>query len=205
MVSVLVIDYGMGNLRSIANALREVGAEVTVGDDPRLVYAANRIVLPGVGAFSRSMQELASRELLGPLGDAVRGGKPLLGICLGFQVLFASSTEHGEHAGMGYVSGRVERFEGDGLIVPHMGWNRIVTERPHPLLEGVTSGSHVYFVHSYRPVHTDPSDVLARTDYGGWFTSAVARSNVAGYQFHPEKSGHVGLRLLQNFLTWEPR
>jgi imidazole glycerol phosphate synthase glutamine amidotransferase subunit len=204
MADVLVIDYGMGNLRSLTNALRALGAQVQVSDDPRLIYTSERLILPGVGAFGRSMQELGSRDLLAPLNDAVRGGKPLLGICLGFQVLFGSSTEHGEHPGLGYVSGRIERFEGEGLIVPHMGWNRLVLERPHALLEGVASGAHVYFVHSYRPAEADADDVLARTDYGGWFVSAVARGNVAGLQFHPEKSGPVGLRLLSNFLTWEP-
>jgi imidazole glycerol-phosphate synthase subunit HisH len=205
MAGVLVIDYGMGNLRSIANALRALGVEPTVSDDPRLLYTSERLVLPGVGAFGESMRELEARGLLAPLHDAVRGGKPLLGICLGFQALFDASTEHGDHRGLGYVPGRIERFEGAGLVVPHMGWNRLVFERPHALLEGVPSGAHVYFVHSYRPAEADAGDVLARTDYGGWFVSAVARGNVAGYQFHPEKSGPVGLRLLSNFLTWEPR
>jgi glutamine amidotransferase len=206
--SVVVIDYGMGNLRSIGNALRAVGADVLVSQDPAAVASAERLVLPGVGAFGMSMHELGARKLLGPILDAVQAGRPLLGICLGYQVLFERSNEHGEHAGMGLFEGSVERFDQPGLIVPHMGWNRILFESssgpPHPVLEGLSSGAFVYFVHSYRSIDVSDADALTRTDYGELFVSGVARDNLVGFQFHPEKSGPVGLRILRNFLSWSP-
>jgi glutamine amidotransferase len=205
MPEVLVIDYGMGNLRSITNALRAVGGDVEVSSEPHRVDLAPRLVLPGVGAFGRSMLELRDRALIAPIQRVVEAGKPFLGICLGFQVFFECSTEYGAHDGLGFVSGRVNRFEGPDLIVPHMGWNRLDLLRDHALLKGIHSGAFVYFVHSYRPTGVATPEALATSDYGGSFVAAVARDNLAGFQFHPEKSGRVGLRMLENFLAWRPR
>ena len=205
MPEVVVIDYGMGNLRSIANALRAVGADVEVSSDPDTVASAERLVLPGVGAFGRAMQEIDDRQLMEPIVESIRSGQPLLGICVGYQVLFEGSTEQGRHRGIGLFSGCVERFDDESLIVPHMGWNRIEILREHSLFDGVPSGSFVYFVHSYRPVDVPSEQALTTTPYEDDFVSAIARDNVVGCQFHPEKSGTVGLRILENFLRWRPR
>lgn len=205
MTDVALVDYGMGNLRSLSNALKAVGADLAVTSDPARVLEARRVVLPGVGAFGRCMAELRERSLLAPVERFLDSGRPLLGICVGFQVLFDESTEHGSHRGMGRVPGRIERFDEPDLIVPHMGWNSVAIRQPHPLLDGIESGAHFYFVHSYRPRLVPDSASLATSDYGSEFVCAVASDNLAGVQFHPEKSGPVGLRLLSNFLSWSPR
>lgn len=203
---ITMIDYGGSNLRSAQKAFEAVGAQVTVTADPAVVAAADKLVLPGVGAFYPGMEALRNGGLAVATQTAARAGVPLLGICLGMQFLFDVSEEMGEHAGLGLVPGRVMRFRPSSgmeatLKVPHIGWNEIVHEETHPLLDGVPSGSHAYFVHSYycRPALADTT--LARTDYGGPFTSIVGRNNVLGLQFHPEKSQGVGLRILRNFAT----
>jgi imidazole glycerol-phosphate synthase subunit HisH len=193
----VVVDYGIGNLGSMLKAFRHLGAPAVLSGDARALREAAAIVLPGDGAFGASMDELRERHLLEPLLAAVNGGTPLLGICIGMQLLFEESEEHGRHAGLGLLPGRVRRLEGD-LPVPHMGWNRLRARRPHPVLGGVPDGAHVYFVHSY---YCDaPEDVVvATTDYGREIAAIVGRGSVLGMQFHPEKSQEVGLRLVAGF------
>ncbi len=193
---IALVDYGAGNLRSVANALTRVDAEFEVTDDPADLDGADRIVFPGVGAASSCMEALADRGLDAALKACEQ---PVLGICLGMQVLTESSTEGGEEIDcLGLLPGRTARFEG-GVKLPQIGWNTVAIVRDDPLFEGIPSGEHFYFAHSYR-VHTDPEFVLAETDYGGPYPSVVRRANVRGVQFHPEKSGPYGLRLLRNFI-----
>ncbi len=199
---ILVVDYGLGNLGSVIKGFRQVGAEVALSDDPAELLAADALVLPGDGAFGATMDEIRGRGLVEVLLQAARAGTPLLGICIGMQVLFEESEEHGRHAGLGLLPGRVRRFFGDeqehDLPVPHMGWNRLWHRRPHALLEGLPDGAHVYFVHSY---YCDaPAEVvIATAEYGHEFAAVVGRDNVLGMQFHPEKSQAVGLKLIENF------
>jgi glutamine amidotransferase len=201
---IAVIDYGMGNLRSVSKALERVGADVCVTSDAAEVARASGVVLPGVGAFARCMDNLRAADLEGAVRDAVDSGRPFLGICVGMQILFEESDEFGRVAGLGILPGCVRRFEPGPehheLKVPHMGWNELkVTNRP-PHLEGIAEGERVYFVHSYY-VQTDASDIVATTtDYGVEFVSSAWRDNVYATQFHPEKSQAVGLRLLANFV-----
>lgn len=202
MAEVSVIDYGMGNLHSIVSALREVGASVQVITRPEHVAAAERVVLPGVGAFGRSMRHLSEAGLDEALQSHLRASRPLLGICLGYQVLFDSSDELGEHEGLGIFEGKVRRFQAD-LHVPHMGWN-IVRHDGHHLFADLSEDAHAYFVHSHRPVDVDPSIGIAHSEYGGDFVCAAARGTAAGVQFHPEKSGPDGLGILSRFMTWRP-
>jgi len=193
-----IIDYGMGNLHSVSKAIERLGYEAAVTSDPDAVASARGVILPGVGAFGDAMRELRRTGL----GDAVRqfarSGKPLLGICLGMQLLFSRSEEHGDHEGLDLLPGKVVRFRGP-YKVPHMGWNRLTFERPHPLFEGLEPG-HVYFVHSYYAVPERRDDLLATTDYFQPVAAIVGRDNVLGMQFHPEKSGMFGIRLLGKFL-----
>jgi len=200
---VSVIDYDMGNLRSIANALRHVGAEVRVVREASEVRAADRVVLPGVGAFGAAMRRLSSSGVDDAVRDHVAAGRPFLGICIGFQVLFALGDEHGERPGLGLVDGEIRRFCTD-LHVPHVGWNALNLRAHHPVFDGHSPEPHVYFVHSYRAVGVRDADVIATTEYGEPFVSAVARDALVATQFHPEKSGPEGLRILKNFLTWRP-
>jgi len=219
--TVAVIDYGSGNLRSAAKALAAVaptGTEVVVTAEARAVARASRIVLPGQGAFADCLAGLSALPgMLEVLADQVRRrGLPFLGICVGMQLLADRGLEHGLHQGFGWIGGDVARLDprlgssaASGrparLPIPQMGWNTLSWDGPgHPLLEGVRQGDHVYFVHSYALRAADPGDVIATTDYGGPVTAAVARGNVAGVQFHPEKSQAVGLRILANFLRWSP-
>jgi glutamine amidotransferase len=202
-MSLAVIDYGAGNLRSVLHALRHLKAEdvylVQHGEELR---GANKIILPGVGAFGAGMQELARRELIEPIREAVRGGTPYLGICLGMQFLFDSSDEMGQHEGLGLLPGRVTRFPSlPELKIPHMGWNTLAFKRPSALLEGLPEVSYAYFVHSYHCVPAEPEDSLIMVDYGIQFTAGVQRGNIYGVQFHPEKSQRVGLQILRNFLS----
>ena len=195
---IAIVDYGIGNLGSVTKAFRHVGAESRMSGDPAELARADALVLPGDGAFGATMHEIQSRGLHAALVDAARAGTPLLGICIGMQVLFEESEEHGRHAGLGLLPGRVRRFRTD-LPVPHMGWNTLRSGRPHPLLDGVRDGAYVYFVHSY--FCDAPSEVtLASSDYCREFPAIVGRGNVLGVQFHPEKSQAVGLRLIQNFV-----
>ena len=195
---IAIADYGIGNLGSVTKAFRRAGAEVRLTGDPEALRRADALVMPGDGAFGATMAEVERRGLVPVVREAVDRGKPLLGICVGMQILFEESEEHGRHAGLGLLPGRVRRIEGD-LPVPHMGWNRLRACRPHPVLEGVPDGSHVYFVHSY---HCDaPADVvIATTDYGRDLAAIVAKGSVLGMQFHPEKSQDVGLRLVAGFV-----
>jgi len=195
---IAVVDYGLGNLGSVMKAFRHVGAPVTLTGDPEALRAARALVLPGDGAFGTAMEELQARGLLGVIRDAVLAEKPLLGICVGMQLLFEDSEEHGRHEGLGILRGQVRRFEGE-LAVPHMGWNRLQAVRRDPLLRGLAPGSHVYFVHSYYCA-ADQADVIATTDYGISFPAIVGRGCVWGMQFHPEKSQRVGLCLIENFV-----
>ena len=204
-----LIDYGSGNLRSAEKALARAGAaEIAVTDDPAVVAKAERIVLPGVGAFADCMNGVKSIPgMVEALQDAVlKRGRPFLGICVGMQLLASVGREFGDHAGLGWIDGEVVRLTASDatLKIPHMGWNELKIERPHPLLAGIETGAHVYFVHSYEFRAKDEADVLATTDYGGALSAMIARGNIAGTQFHPEKSQAVGLRLLKNFLDWKP-
>ena len=197
---IAILDYGMGNLRSVQKALERVGHEAVVTGDPARVAAAAKVVLPGVGAFETCMAELKRRDLVRPVLDAVDSGKPFLGICLGLQLLFEVGYENGQHEGLGVLPGKVVRFDlPKGLTVPHMGWNQLAIRRPAPILDGLAEGAYVYFVHSYYVVPTDASVIATETDYGGPFCSMIWRDNVYATQFHPEKSQTVGLRILKNF------
>jgi glutamine amidotransferase len=198
---IAIVDYGAGNLRSVRNALNYLGADVVTAGSPDELAGAEKVVLPGVGAFGAGMAALRERGFEGPLKEAVEAGTPLLGICLGLQYLFESSDEMGQHSGLGLLRGRVTRLpEEDGLKIPHIGWNSLTIRQESPLLTGVPDQAYAYFVHSYAVVADDPADVLATTDYGVPFVSVVGRGNVFGIQCHPEKSQGVGLRILKNFL-----
>lgn len=208
-MTVAIIDYGSGNLHSAAKAFeRETTAPVCVTADPAVVAAADRIVLPGVGAFADCMRGLCALDgMTEALEAAVRGkGRPLLGICVGMQLLADVGLEHGRHPGFGWIHGEVRPIEpaDPALKLPHMGWNELTVRAPHPVLEGLGAGAHVYFVHSYHMVTADAGDTLAVTDHGGEITAAVGRDNIVGTQFHPEKSQRAGLRLIANFLSWKP-
>jgi glutamine amidotransferase len=195
---IAIADYGIGNLGSVTKAFRHVGAEVRLAGDPSALRQAEALVLPGDGAFGAALAEIERRGLLPALREAVAAGKPLLGICVGMQLLFEESEEHGRFRGLGLLPGRVRRFEGD-LPVPHMGWNRLHTRQGHPILTGVPEGAHVYFVHSY--FCDAPADVVvASSDYGRDFPAIVGRRSILGIQFHPEKSQDVGLRIVANFV-----
>jgi glutamine amidotransferase len=196
---IAIADYGIGNLGSLSKAFRQVGATVLLTDDPAKLCAADAIVLPGDGAFGATMAEIRRRGLERPVLEAVASGTPLLGICIGMQVLFEESEEHGRHRGLGLLPGRVRRLEVPHPV-PHMGWNRLKRRQAHPVLEGLVEGSHVYFVHSYY-CDAAPEVVLASTDYGIDLPAVVGRDNLLGMQFHPEKSQTVGLGLLSRFVA----
>ena len=198
MSMIAIADYGIGNLGSVTKAFRRAGAEVLLTGDPDALRRADALVLPGDGAFAATMAEVERRGLVPVLREAVLAGKPLLGICIGMQLLFEESEEHGRHRGLGFLPGRVRRFEGE-LPVPHMGWNALRARRAHPLVDAVPDGSYVYFVHSY--YRDAPEDVvLASSDYGREFAAVVGRGAVLGVQFHPEKSQEVGLRMVESFV-----
>jgi imidazole glycerol-phosphate synthase subunit HisH len=199
---IAIVDYGMGNLRSVEKALAKTGVRVTVTSDPGEIAAASGVVLPGVGAYAACMDNLKSRSLAAPVVRAIEEGKPFLGICLGLQLLFEESEEFGPVRGLGVFPGKVRRFDGPllaGLKIPHMGWNRLGIRRTVPELAGIDAGAFVYFVHSYYVEPKDPELAVTSTEYGIAFTSAIARDNVFACQFHPEKSQTVGLRILANF------
>ena len=197
---IVIIDYGMGNLRSVQKAIEHVGHEATITSDPEDVRRGSKVILPGVGAFADAAAELRRTGLGEAFREAVRAGKPCLGVCLGLQLLFDASAEDGEHEGLGLLPGRVERFPHvPGLKVPHMGWNTLRALKPAPLLKGLGPGPSVYFVHSYRALPLDPEDVAAESDHGLPFAAMVWRENLMGCQFHPEKSQAVGLAMYANF------
>ncbi|HID54970.1 TPA: imidazole glycerol phosphate synthase subunit HisH [Candidatus Poribacteria bacterium] len=195
---IAIIDYGMGNLRSVQKGFERVGFEAIVTDDPSVVRRADAIVLPGVGAFGAAMERLRRSGLAEETIRAIEKGKPYLGICLGLQLLLSESEEGGRFEGMDLIKGRVVRFQTD-LKVPHMGWNQVKILKPNPLLKGIPDNSYFYFVHSYYVLPDDKSLVAGTTEYGVEFTSMVWRDNLFAVQFHPEKSQRLGLRILKNF------
>jgi glutamine amidotransferase len=203
--SIVIIDYGMGNLRSVQKAFEQVGCNAVVTADPQVAARAAKLVLPGVGAFRDCMRNLEEGGFVAPLKAHVVAGKPFLGICLGLQLLFTESEEFGRHQGLGIIPGKVVRFPegvqegGTPLKVPHMGWNRLAIKKDSPLFKGIENGSFVYFVHSYYVVPDDPAVIATETGYGRTFCSSIWRDNVMATQFHPEKSQAVGLRMLKNF------
>jgi glutamine amidotransferase len=204
---VAVVDYGVGNLHSVGSALDLIGADVVVTREPESIAAADRIVLPGVGAFGECMRNLRASGLVDVLDEQVRQrGKPLFGICVGFQVLAREGHELGTHPGLGWIGGTVERFDVEraGLKVPHVGWNEIEPHIDSPLFAGLRRAPTFYFTHSYHVVPGAAVATAASCDYGGRFTAAVLHGNIFATQFHPEKSQENGLRLLENFLAWEP-
>jgi len=221
---IALIDYGISNLRSVQKAFEHLDTEVTLVDTPDRLAQADRLILPGVGAFPAGMKGLQERGLIEPIKQAARDGKPLIGICLGMQLLFETSDEMGETQGLGLLPGRVTRIQDarskmqeaastfgiphphggasqSALKIPHMGWNQLDMVREHPLVRDLVSGSYAYFVHSYAIYPEDQDIVLATTEYGGPFASIVGHDKVCGLQFHPEKSQAVGLKLLRNFLS----
>jgi glutamine amidotransferase len=198
---IVIIDYGMGNLRSVQKAIAAVGEVAEITSDPERVRRASKVILPGVGAFADAMAELRRTGLGNAFSDAVREGKPCLGVCLGLQLLFERSSEDGDHVGLGLLPGRVVRFAArPGLKIPHMGWNTLRICKPAPLLAGLPSAPSVYFVHSYHALPENPDHVAALAEYPDPFPAVVWRDNLTACQFHPEKSQAVGLAMYTNFL-----
>lgn len=202
---IAIIDYGMGNLRSVQKGFEKIGSEAIVTDDPKVVLQAERIVLPGVGAFRDCMHNLEQRGFVEPILKVIAEGRPFLGICVGMQLLFSDSVEFGLYSGLNIIPGHVLRFPegmtvaGERLKVPQMGWNQLRFKHRPPAFEGVVDGSNVYFVHSYYVKPDDSSVIATTTDYGIEFCSSVWKDNVVATQFHPEKSQAIGLRILKNF------
>jgi len=207
---VALVDYDSGNLHSAEKAFqlmgRDAGAEVVVTSDPEVAARADRIVLPGDGAFPACRTALGEVDgMAEAIQDAViTRGVPFMGICVGMQMLATTGHEYRETPGLNWIGGEIRAIAAPGLKVPHMGWNDLVIDRPHPVLEGIATGDHAYFVHSWQFQVTDPAHLLAHVDYGGPVTAVVERDNIVGTQFHPEKSQAVGLRLIANFLRWNP-
>lgn len=195
---IAIIDYGMGNLRSVEKGFLKVGVDARVVTEPGAVYDARAVVLPGVGAFRDCMKNLAGMSLIEPVVRSIEKGKPYLGICLGLQVLFTESEEFGTYEGLDIIKGKVKKFRTD-LKVPHMGWNNVKLLRRPPLFEGIKDESFFYFVHSFYVAPEDPDVIAATTDYGLTFTSMVWKDNIFATQFHPEKSQEAGLMILKNF------
>ncbi|MBP5288655.1 MAG: imidazole glycerol phosphate synthase subunit HisH [Clostridia bacterium] len=198
---IALVDYGVGNLFSLLSSFAAIGVEARATDDPAVIAAADRVILPGVGAFADARRKLAESGLEKTVLDQAEKGKPLMGICLGMQLLFDKSLEYGEHKGLGLIPGVVRPIADvipKGLKIPQIGWNALSFPKPHPLFSKIKEGDHVYFVHSYYAADCDDF-VLATTEYGAPLTAAVGRENVLGCQFHPEKSGEVGLNILRAF------
>jgi len=197
---IVIVDYGMGNLRSVQKGLEKVGANAVISRDQDQIRKADRLVLPGVGAFPQCMANLARFELIEPIREMVASGRPFLGICLGLQLLFDESEEFGIHEGLKIIPGKVKAFDkAMGLKIPHMGWNQIRFRKQSPIFRDIEDGSFVYFVHSFYVAPDDPADTAAESEYGVTFTAAVERDNIFASQFHPEKSQQVGLTMLRNF------
>lgn len=204
MSQVAIIDYGVGNLRSVEKAFAATDCDAIVSSDEKNLRTAERLVLPGVGAFGACMKALSERGFDRLVRERVEEGTPLLGVCVGMQLLFEESDEFGATPGLGLLPGRVRRF-GDELVVPHVGWNRIDQVCENPMFEGVANGSFFYFVHSYYCEPADKSVVAGETEYGVRYASVVAKANICGVQFHPEKSQDAGLQLLKNFARLNSR
>lgn len=200
--SIVIVDYSMGNLRSVQKAIEEVGGQVSLESGPKEVAAADKLILPGVGAFGDAMNELRLRELVEPIRAFAQSGRPMLGICLGMQLLFDWGEEFGQHEGLGILPGRSVRFQLPvGMKVPHMGWNEVkLRQKSNPLGQGLKEGDHFYFVHSYHVQPVNPEVVWMEADYGGPFCAAIGQDQIFATQFHPEKSQGVGLQLLTNFV-----
>ena len=201
---IAIVDYNMGNLASVQNAFSKLGKDTVVERDPFKFKEYDKLVLPGVGAFGDAMEHLRERNMIESIQEFAASKKPMLGICLGMQLLFESSEEFGEHKGLGLIKGRVEHFDttkfSEPLKVPHMGWNRLFTKE-HPLFEGLDENHYLYFVHTYHVHCDDADDIIGETEYGYKFTSAVAHENIMGIQPHPEKSHDNGLKILENFIN----
>jgi imidazole glycerol-phosphate synthase subunit HisH len=201
MQPIVIVDYGMANLRSVQKAIEKVGGSAAISGDPNRIAAAVKLILPGVGAFRDAIARLRDAGLAGPICAHVRHGKPFFGICLGMQLLFSKSYEDGEHTGLDLFAGEIVRFAPQpGLKVPHMGWNQLHIRRRAPELADLAEGAAVYFVHSYYPVPRDAGIIATETDYPTPFCSAIWHENVFATQFHPEKSQRVGLKMLENFV-----
>ena len=201
-MSIAIVDFGMANLRSVQKAFAQVGAEAKIISRPEEIDAADKLVLPGVGAFKDAVATLRERKLAEAIVRHIERGKLFLGICLGLQMLFDVGYEDGEHRGLAVLGGKCVRFDVDttlGLKVPHMGWNQLIVRNPSPLLAGLPPGCGVYFVHGYHVVPDDPSVIATETDYGRPFVSSIRRENIMATQFHPEKSQKAGLKILANF------
>ncbi len=198
MPQVAIVDYGVGNLRSVEKAFAATGCSAVVSSDAKVLRKAERLVLPGVGAFGACMNALSERGFDDLVRERVAAGTPLLGVCVGMQMLFEESEEFGTRLGLGLLRGRVRRFS-DDLVVPQVGWNQIQQRVPHPLFDGINDSSFFYFVHSYYCEPLEGEVILGQTDYGVAYASVVARGNLCGVQFHPEKSQATGLRMLSNF------
>ena len=202
---IAIVDYGVGNLFSLCSSLEMIGAESVVTSDPAVLHAADKIILPGVGAFEDARRKLKESGLDEVVISEAKAGKQILGICLGMQMLFERSYEYGSHEGLGLVKGSIVGMQDrlpDGFMIPHIGWNSLNIKKKHPIFKYVNEGDYVYFVHSYYGEDCDEA-LLATTDYGREITAAVALDNVTGTQFHPEKSGEVGLAILRAFAEWE--
>ena len=197
---VVIVDYGAGNLRSVARAVAHAGHEPIVTSEPRDVATADAVILPGVGAAADTMRNLRAHGMVGPVRDFIATGRPFFGVCMGQQALLSVSEEGGEHECLGVIPGRVKKLPG-GQKVPHMGWNQVRQKTAHPIFDGIPDESYFYFVHSYYPAPADASVVIGETDYGMTFASVLARDKIVATQFHPEKSGEMGLRMYRNFLA----
>ena len=198
---ITVVDYGMGNIRSVVKAVELYTDRVRVSDDPASIACSTGVIVPGDGAFGRAMEHLDSMGWIAPLQEYIYQGGYFFGICLGYQLLFSSSEEFGSHRGLDIVQGTVVRFPQDDLKVPHMGWNDVTISHESPFLEGIESGSYFYFIHSFYPIVTDPDWVMGTVQYGIEFPCIVGRDNMIATQFHPEKSHRIGLRIVENFVT----
>ncbi len=197
-MTIAIIDYGIGNLRSVEKAFTSQGINAVISSEEEVLRAADRLVLPGVGAFAACMNNLRERGLEGFVIEAARSGKPIIGLCVGLQMMFDEGHEFGIHKGLGLLPGKIVRFP-DGVRVPHVGWNQVEIKRDHPIFNNLPDQSFFYFVHSYHVVTDDPSCVLGETEYATRYPSICGRNNIVGVQFHPEKSQAAGLKLLKNF------